>query len=160
MSWKHTRCITHAILLVTLLINAITAEAQVVHEPEFEWPSCKTPDFFDDGRQDAVPGLVDEVRDDRIVAGLWSVLIPGAGQFYRGERSKGAVMLGGFLGSLGYAVFAGMGKDEICATGPAGSACVEASHQPNRHLAIGLGAAVGFHVWSVLDALAPREPQR
>jgi hypothetical protein len=88
--------------------------------------------------------------DERAIAGAASYLLPGAGQFYRGDRGRGALMLGGFAASLVYAVVAGIGEGEICA----GQTCQTVPYDVNRRFLFGLGAAVGFHTWSVLDALS------
>ena len=141
--------------LAALLLMALALEAQVLQEAEIEWPTWEPPVHFSHSLLATGPEGDGSFPAERTVAGLWSAFIPGAGQFYRGEPGKGALMLTGFVGSVIYAGVAGFGKDQLC-TGPSGSgACVDAT-RPNRHFAIGLGSAAGFYIWSVLDAIVDR----
>lgn len=96
--------------------------------------------------------------DERSMAGLWSSFIPGAGQFYKGENAKGALMLSAFTASLIYAVTAGIGEGELCSApmGPFGQNCVPIRHDINSRFFIGLGSAAGVYVWSVVDAVRKR----
>lgn len=142
-------------LVAALLLTTPALEAQVFQEPGIDWPTWEPPVHF----SHSLPATGVEgdrsFPDERTVAGLWSAFIPGAGQFYKGEPGKGTVMLTGFVGSVIYAGVAGFAKDQLC-TGPSGSStCVDAT-RPNRHLAIGLGSAAGFYIWSVLDAIVDR----
>lgn len=96
--------------------------------------------------------------DERTIAGLWSSFIPGAGQFYKGEVGKGALMLGAFTASIVYAVAAGIGEGELCSAPMAsfGPNCMPIRHDINSSFFIGLGSAAGVYVWSVVDAVMKR----
>lgn len=91
---------------------------------------------------------------ERAVAGAASLVIPGAGQFYRGQRGKGTAMLTGWTGSLLYAVVAGIGSSEQCLQASGQQLCQEVRYSVDNRFWVGLAAATGFHVWSVLDALS------
>jgi hypothetical protein len=104
---------------------------------------------------DVLVGQEKDSATERAVAGVASYMLPGGVQFYRGEWGKGGVMLGGFAASLVYAVWAGIGPGEYCTDLQGQPHCHTTPYAPNGHFWVGLGSAVGFQLWSVLDALSP-----
>ncbi len=155
MSWTRKTFAGTGMAVAALLVTALALQGQVLQEPELEWPTWEPPVQFSSSLLGMAPEAERSFPDERTVAGLWSAFIPGAGQFYKGETGKGALMLAGFVGSVIYAGVAGFGDGELC-TGQGSLNCVQTSHQPNRHLAIGLGSAAGFYFWSILDAITDR----
>ncbi len=94
-------------------------------------------------------------RFDPAVAGAMSALLPGAGQFYNRQNTKGALMIAGMATSLIVAFTAGISEREFCSgDDPFASACVTQPYWPNSRFWLGLGAAAGIQVWSILDAIA------
>ncbi|MGH7460105.1 MAG: hypothetical protein ACREMA_03635 [Longimicrobiales bacterium] len=132
---------------IGLLQNA-PADAQVanatVKAPVLEVPASE-------------PAPVQDVQRTRIepaLAGGLSVLLPGAGQFYNGQKTKGTLMLAGAAASVIYAVTAGIGDDQICVGSGRTRFCEIAPYQVNGRFWLGLGATAGIQIWSILDAIA------
>jgi hypothetical protein len=149
---RSRRSITGMIMMAAMLLPAVSVHGQEADVPLAEWrPLAATlvaptvaPDAGGEAGEEWSP-------ERRAVAGAASYLLPGAGQFYRGDRVKGAVMLGAFAAAITFAAVAGIGEGEVCA----GSAC-HTAHRLNSRFWLGLGTAAGVHAWSVVDALGQR----
>jgi hypothetical protein len=92
----------------------------------------------------------------RMAAGLASTIVPGGGQFFKGERGKGALMLTAFAAAITYAFTAGFSDQEICVGPSTQPHCTVATNQMNGRFLIGLGTAAGIQAWSIVDAFSPR----
>jgi len=137
-----------------LAVLASGVEAQHLAEVQQEWPVWEMPNLIATSAE--APEEAGDSPNERAFAGIASALLPGAGQFYRGERLKGALMLSAAAASVVYALTAGIGEDEVC-LGPTGQqVCQTAPHQINSRFWIGLGTAGAVQVWSILDALSER----
>ena len=93
-------------------------------------------------------------RFEPAMAGALSAFLPGAGQFYNGDRTKGVLMVSGLAASVIFAFTAGRDDDEICVGAGATRLCETARNQLNSRFWLGMGAAAGIQVWSILDAIA------
>ena len=136
--------------MAALAVVASGGAAQHLAEVRQEWPVWEMPSPL------TTTTALDEEDSpsERAFAGIASALLPGAGQFYRGERLKGAVMLSAAAASVVYALTAGIGEAEVCAGAAGQQVCQTAPHQINSRFWIGLGSAAGVQVWSILDALS------
>lgn len=144
-------------VIVAALPVAQPAQAQNAGSAEITWPRLAAPELGDATLSHAA-GEEDAAQDarTRAVAGFASLLVTGAGQFYKGERLKGTLMFTTMAAAVTYAFTAGIGDGEIC-TGPDGFRhCTTASHQLNNRFFIGFGTAAAVHAWSVLDAFGGR----
>lgn len=89
----------------------------------------------------------DYKRKEPAVSFLFSLLIPGGGQYYNGQYGKGAVMTGICIGSLAMIIAGAVETEEWYGNGY--------YHYSNRSDAlIGIGAAIYFgnYLWSLIDA--------
>ena len=71
---------------------------------------------------------------------LWSLLIPGGGQFYNGEAGKGILMLGM---SVGFDVLSAIGSSMYVYDYSSGGILLEL---------VGLAGVIGTSIWSMVDA--------
>lgn len=132
----------------------VNSEAQLAVQSEMTWPVWEP--SWEGSPLEAHSNDDPSDMRERAIAGLWSAYLPGAGQFYRGERAKGIAMLTGFAASITYAVVAGIGEGDVCAGPPHNQVCSSMPHTVNRSFFIGMGWATGFYAWSLLDALSAR----
>ncbi|MGH7574280.1 MAG: hypothetical protein ACREM1_04005 [Longimicrobiales bacterium] len=101
------------------------------------------------------PALQEETRYEPGIAGGLSAILPGAGQFYNDQKTKGILMFGGFATSIAFAFTAGFGQlSKACADGTGVLDSCPDGFSSNAGFWIGLGAATGVYAWSILDAIA------
>jgi|GEM_PF-3886622 len=115
------------LLIVILFICTGRASAQIVEEEEITHTPQVTYQY-----RDKSPAL----------AALFSVLLPGGGQYYNGEIGKGiaftATSVGGYLGGFVFLVAALVPEDGNDLFAGLGLACWVVS--------------IGSHIWSIVDA--------
>lgn len=102
-----------------------------------------------------------QTRIEPALAGGLSAILPGAGQFYNGQKTKGLLMFAGFASAVVFAATTGLGDKEVCAGGaPSPSTCATHPSWPNSRFWIGFGGAAGIYAWSILDAIAAANRSR
>lgn len=95
--------------------------------------------------QTTPPQVVFVEQKSPVAAGIFSMLIPGAGQAYNGQWGKGVVFLTGIVGS--FALAGDMWRNQEAECDAAGDPFCE--NHAGEWLAI-VGA--GLYVWNVIDA--------
>jgi hypothetical protein len=90
-----------------------------------------------------VPGQEAWVPKSPVVAGFFSLVLPGTGQYYNGDTLKGAVMQAGVLGGLGMVI--GAMRTELDLDG-------NALPRNEGLLLAGLATCATSHLWSIIDA--------
>ncbi|MGH7574637.1 MAG: hypothetical protein ACREM1_05840 [Longimicrobiales bacterium] len=142
------------IAVASLVTYSSPLGAQRAGDSDWNWadPPASTVELSRD------PARQEETRLEPAIAGGLSALLPGAGQFYNGQTTKGILMLQGFAASIVLAVLAGSGQEDVLCPNPEGmgpfAVCPVRVFSPNAGFWIGLGAATGVYAWSILDAIA------
>ena len=87
-----------------------------------------------------------------VAAGLFSVLLPGAGQYYTGETGVGLLHTGLFAGGIVLALTAGS-RDFSRTESTSFGTSTTSGDEPTAWLYVGLGISGATLVWSVVDAV-------
>lgn len=143
------------VAFTSLVTYSAQVGAQRVGDSDLRWadPPASAVNISDLG-----PAQQEETRLEPAIAGGLSAILPGAGQFYNGQTTKGILMLQGFAASVVLAIIAGSGQEDVLCPNPEGmgpiAVCPVSVFSPNAGFWIGLGAATGVYAWSILDAIA------